>query len=158
MGFIKPVLSCGSQQMNLEIAMAIKLNAREKMQLKKSPKKVLMETDFAGIKAGQMMLVGTPMMVDAYVRKIPHGQTRTVRGMRNELARRNKCDAACPVSSSIFVKMVAQAAIEDLNEGKKPAEVAPFWRIISSEDKITKKLNIDPEWVDQQRALEASVN
>lgn len=136
--------------------MAKKLTACEKLQQKKEPKKVKLEFDFAGIKAGQTMFVGTPQMVDKYIRSIPHGQSRTIRGLRNELARRNKCDAMCPVSTSIFIRMVAEAAIEEMGDGKTVSDVAPFWRVLVSEDKITKKLSIDPHWVDEQRSLESS--
>jgi len=136
--------------------MSAKLSACQKLQRKKEPKKVKLEFDFAGIKSGQMMFVGTPMIVDAYIRSIPHGEIRTIRALRNELARRNKCDASWPVSTSIFIRMVAEASIEELNEGKNVNDVAPFWRLLTSEDKITKKLSIDPDWVDTQRELESS--
>ncbi len=135
--------------------MSGKLSACQKMQRKKAPKKVLLEFDFAGIKSGQMMFVGTPMIVDAYIRSIPSGQTRPIRALRNELARRNKCDAMCPVSTSIFIRMVSEAAIEEMTEGKSVSEVAPFWRVLTSDEKITKKLSIDPYWLDEQRSLES---
>lgn len=135
--------------------MAKKLNAREKLKRKKAPKKVELDYDFAGIKAGQMMFVGTPMIVDEYIRKIPFGSTRTIVALRNELARRNKCDVTCPVSTAIFIRMVGEAALEDLAEGKKPDEVAPFWRVLEGKDKITGKLNVEPDWVDQQRTMES---
>ena len=131
-----------------------KLNAREKLQRKKEPKKVKLDYDFAGIKAGSMMFVGTPLIVDGYIRKIPPGKFKTVNAMRNELARRNRCDASCPVSTAIFVRMVAEAALEDLSEGKQADQVAPFWRLLEGKDKISGKLNIDPDWIDQQRAME----
>lgn len=134
--------------------MSAKLSACQKMHKKKSPKKVLLEYDFGGIKAGQTMFVGTPLIVDGYIKKIPYAETRTIRGLRNEMARNNKCDASCPVSTSIFIRMVAEASIEEMNEGKQTSEVAPFWRLLTSEDKITKKLPIDPQWVDRQRELE----
>jgi len=134
--------------------MSGKLNACQKLHRKKDPKKVRLEYDFGGIKAGQMMFVGMPLIVDAYVRSIPYGQYRTITAVRNELARRNKCDATCPVSTSVFIRMVAEAAIEEMAENKNLSEVAPFWRVLTSKDKITKKLSIDPLWVDQQRALE----
>ena len=134
--------------------MAKNLSACEKLHKKKDPKKVKLEHDFAGIKAGQMMFVGTPMIVDEYIRKIPYGSTRTIPALRNELARRNKCDAACPVSTSIFVRMVGEAALEELGEGKPIDEVAPFWRVLEGKDKIAGKLNVDPDWIDQQRAME----
>lgn len=134
--------------------MANKLSACEKLQKKKAPKKVKLEYDFAGIKAGSMMFVGTPMIVDEYIRKIPAGSSRTVPALRNELARRNKCDAMCPVSTAIFIRMVGEAALEELAEGKPIGEVAPFWRVLTGKDKITGKLNVDPNWVDLQRRAE----
>ena len=138
--------------------MAKKLTACEKLKRKKSPKKVNLEFDFAGIKAGSMMFVGTPMIVDDYVRKIPYGKSKTIPAMRNELARRNKCDATCPVSTAIFVRMVAEAAIEEMEEGVSAQEVAPFWRLIESGDKVAGKLKIDPEWIDHQRSMELAEN
>lgn len=134
--------------------MAKKLSAREKLARKKDPKKVLLEHDFAGIKSGQLMFVGTPQIVDDYIRAIPFGETRTIVAMRNQIARRRKCDAMCPVSTAIFVRMVGEAMLEDIEDGKALTEVAPIWRLISSEDKVAKKLNTDPHWLDEQRALE----
>ena len=103
------------------------------------------------------MFVATPEIVANYIKKIPYGQTRTISRMRNEIARRRGCDAACPVSTAIFIRIAAEAAIEDMNEGKTPADVIPFWRLISSEDKVAKKLAIDPTWIDTRRALEKSI-
>lgn len=136
--------------------MAKKLSACEKLQRKKEPKLVKLEHDFAGIKAGQTMFVATPLMVDAYIRKIPHGTTKSVLELRADLAAANASDGTCPVSTAIFVRMVAEASLEEIEEGKPIDQVAPFWRILAGNDKITSKLDIDPEWVDQQRALEAS--
>jgi len=135
--------------------MTKKLTATEKLARKKDPKKVQLEYDFAGIKAGQMMFVGTPQIVDEYIRKIPYGKTKTISAMRKELAHRRGCDATCPVSTAIFVRMSAEAALEQLVEGQEMAEVTPFWRLIDSKEKVTKKLDIDPEWVDTQRKLES---
>ena len=128
--------------------------ATEKLCRKKTEKKVRLESDFAGIRAGQMMFVATPLIVDAYIRAIPEGEHRTVPGMRNELARRNKCDASCPVSTAIFTRMSADAAIEQMGDGKSANEVAPFWRILRPTDKIAKRLAIDPEWIAARRKME----
>ena len=135
--------------------MSKKLSAREKLQRKKEPKKVRLDYDFDGIKSGQLMFVGTPQIVDAYVQSIPYGETRTILAMRNQLARKRKCDATCPVSTAIFVRMVAEAVIEDIADGKPLSEVSPIWRLISTADKVAGKLPTDPKWLDDQRALEA---
>ncbi|MCR9268369.1 MAG: hypothetical protein NXH72_00130 [Hyphomonadaceae bacterium] len=129
--------------------------AREKLAAKKQIKKVVLEKSWGGIKAGDTMLVATPLMVDAYVRDIPHGETKTIPDMRHDLAAREACSGTCPMSTSIFVRMVAEAALEALEDGKPVSEVSPFWRLVTGDDKITKRLNVDPAWVDEQRALEA---
>ena len=130
------------------------LSATEKLHRKKNEKIARLESDFAGMKAGQLMFVATPLIVDKYIRSIPEGSYRTVPGMRNELARRHKCDVACPVSTAIFVRMSAEAAIEQMEEGRSAEEVSPFWRILRPTDKIAKKLPIDPEWIKTRRLME----
>lgn len=132
-----------------------KATAREKLARDKQIKKVIMDKAWGGIKPGQTMLVATPLMVDAYIRDIPHGETKTIPQLRDDLATREGCAGTCPMSTAIFVRMVAEAALEDIADGKTVSEVSPFWRVITSQDKMTKKLNVDAAWVDQQRQLEA---
>ena len=92
--------------------------------------------------------------IEDYIRAIPEGEHRTVPGMRRELARRNRCDASCPVSTAIFTRMSAEAAIEQPDAGRSADDVAPFWRILRPEDTIAKKLPLDGDWIAQRRALE----
>lgn len=132
-----------------------KMTSKDRLAQKKETKKVVLDHDFAGIKKGQTMFVATPQIVDAYIRKIPYGQTRTILAMRNNLARRYKCDATCPVSTSFFIRMSAEAAIEDLEAGVKSEDVAPFWRLLDSKEKIAKRLPLpDLTWLDDKRAME----
>ncbi len=127
-----------------------------KLNAKKLPKRVMLDKDFAGIKAGSMLFVGTPQIIDAYVRKVPLGQTRTIERMRRELARQNQCDATCPVSTAIFLRISAQAAIEQLNAGQATSDVSPFWRVIEPQSTIAGKLPIDAQWIAHQRELEST--
>lgn len=129
-------------------------SAKEHLNSSKQPKIVVLDKDFAGVKKGQKLFVATPKIVDDYINKIPYGETRTIETMRRELSRRRKCDATCPVSSSIFIRIASQSAIDDLESGKSVSEVTPFWRLLTSKDKIAKKLTIDPEWLDVQRKSE----
>lgn len=134
--------------------MAARKTAREKLNIEKEPKKVRLDHDFSGISAGSLMFVGTPKIIDAYIRDIPYGQTRTVIAMRQDIARRRGCDATCPLSTGMFVRIAAEAAIESMEEGHAVSDVTPFWRLLSGADKIAKRLPIDAEWIDRQRALE----
>lgn len=129
-------------------------SAKQQLAAKKYEKVVILEKDFAGIKAGKTLYVGTPQIVDAFIRKIPFGETCSIIKLRNTLARRKKCDAMCPVSTAIFIRISAQAAIDELEAGAKTVDVAPFWRLLSSADTIAKKLSIDASWLDLQRQSE----
>lgn len=131
-------------------------SAAEHLNADKKSKVVVLDKDFAGIKAGNKMFVATPRIIDDYIRAIPAGETRGIVRMRNELARQWKAHATCPVSTAIFLRVAAQAAIDEMESGVAIGEVSPFWRVLSSEDKIAKKLSIDPAWIDHQRALEAN--
>lgn len=130
--------------------------AREKLAQKKDKKVVLLDHDFAGMTSGQKMFVATPQIVDRYIRRIPYGETRTIVRLRNELARKHRCDSACPMSTSIFIRISAEAALEELADGASIDDVTPFWRVLTSGDKIAKKLDVDLAWLDRQRELEAS--
>ncbi len=128
---------------------------KEKMAIRKSPKRVRLDADFAGVPAGSMLFVGTPQIVDDYVRRIPHGETRTIQRLRRELARRNDCDAMCPVSTAIFLRMVAEAAWEDLSAGAGLEVVTPFWRVVEPGSTLAKKLPMEGAWIQAQRDAES---
>jgi len=130
-----------------------KLTARERLKRKKEIKTVTLDYNYGGMKAGERMFVATPQIVDSYIRTIPYGESRSIPAMRLDLAQQHDCDGSCPMSTSIFVRMSAEAALEDLAENSE-TDTAPFWRIIKSKDKIAKRLNIDPNWIDLRRAAE----
>ncbi len=129
-------------------------SAREKLNAKKEAKKVVLSHSYGGGGEGQLMFVGTPRIIADYIEKIPYGETRTVEKLRGDLARRRKCDITCPMSTAMFVRMAAEAALEDLADGIAPSKTIPFWRVIDGQYKIAGKLNVDPAWIDEQRALE----
>jgi hypothetical protein len=125
-----------------------------KLVVKKDAKRVRLETPFAGVAAGQMLFVATPQIVVRYVRRIPRGQTRTIERLRRELARANKCDATCPVSTAIFLRIGAEAAWEAIQSGAAASEVMPFWRVIAPGSPIAKRLSVDSKWLAAQREAE----
>jgi len=60
---------------------------------------------------------------------------------------------ATPQIVDSYIRTIPYAALEDLAENSE-TDTAPFWRIIKSKDKIAKRLNIDPNWIDLRRAAE----
>ena len=128
--------------------------AAERLKDSKPEKRVVLDKDFAGVKAGQTLYVANPKIVDQYVRAIPAGQTRSIVQMREDLARSRDADATCPVSTAIFLRISAQAAIDEMEGGRSKGDVSPFWRVLRASDRITSKLSIDRQWIDTQRVLE----
>lgn len=127
---------------------------RKRFDAAKPPKTVTLHTDFAGIKAGTVMYIGSPGAIANYIARIPRGEFRAIERMRNELARRNDAQATCPVTTAIYLKVVAEVALADLNAGKPFDSVVPFWRVVEPGGKIAKRLSCDDAMIEHLRALD----
>jgi len=127
---------------------------RQKVAAPREPKRVTLEADFAGLPAGTRMFVATPRIVEEHLRRIPPGESRSIQAFRDGLAHAHGCEAACPVSTAVFVRMVAEAAWEDIVAGRTAAEATPFWRVVAPGSAIGKRLAADPGWIAAQRAAE----
>ena len=128
--------------------------AIERLNKAKSPKVVILEKDFAGIRAGSSMFVATPKIVDEFINKMPYGRFITMPELRADLAIEYDCDATCPVSTAIFLRVVAEAALEHLEQGAKTADITPFWRVVAPGDKVSARLPIDQKWLEARRQRE----
>ena len=131
---------------------------RRRFDASKPPKTVTLHTDFAGIKAGTVMYVASPGTIANYLARIPRGETRAIERMRNELARRNGAQSTCPVSTAIYLRIVAEVSLADLGEGKPFEHVVPFWRVIEPGSKIAKRLSCDDAMIAHLRALEGATS
>jgi hypothetical protein len=120
----------------------------------KTPVVKLLEIDFAGLKSGTTMLVSSPQEVEAYINQLPFGTARTITQMRADLAQQHAANGTCPVSTAIFLRVVAEAALEQLDKGTSVESITPFWRVVDPADKVAKKLTCGPDFVKAQRARE----
>ncbi len=84
------------------------------------------------------MLIPRPLDVEAAIHTIPEGELTTPARLREKLAADAGANSACPFSTGIFVRMVAEAADEDRLAGKEP--IAPYWRIVRDDGKLNDKL------------------
>jgi hypothetical protein len=120
------------------------------------PHAVTLDKDFAGVPAGSRLLISCPMELEAYLRlQVPVGTTKAIQQVRRELAALHGADATCPVSTSIFLRTVAEAAWDEIEAGKPATQVTPFWRVVDPASPLAKKLRAGPQWIQQQRAAEA---
>ena len=83
------------------------------------------------------MLIPKPLDVDALIRKTKKGKLVTVSEIRSRLARDNRVDVACPLTTGIFIRIAAEAAEEDLRNGRK--RITPYWRVIRDDGSLYEK-------------------
>lgn len=120
-----------------------------------APHIAVLPKPYCGAPAGGKMFIASPVLVDAYMRTVPRGETRTVEILRRDLAREHGADISCPTSTSIFARIAAEAALEALAAGALAETVAPFWRVIDPESPLAGRLSCGPEGVRRLRAAEA---
>ncbi len=126
----------------------------DKLSNSKPPEIKRLEKPFAGMPDGGIMLIASPEIIDAYVRAIPRGHTVTVKAMRGELADRHRAQFTCPVTTGIFLRVVAEAAWEKHLSGEPIDSITPFWRVIEPEAPLANKLVCGPNFISEQRQKE----
>lgn len=122
---------------------------QEKFETRKEEVVKRLDSDFADIKAGELMLISTPQKITEYINAIPAKENRDLARMRSDLARSAKADKTCPVTSGIFTRIVAERSLELMAEGKEP--LAPFWKVIDPKSPLAKKLSCGPEFIARMR-------
>ena len=80
------------------------------------------------------MLIPKPLDIDTLIKRIPRGKLATVIQIREKLARDADANCCCPLTTGIFLRIVAEVAEEDLRNGKKG--VTPYWRIVKADGSL----------------------
>jgi alkylated DNA nucleotide flippase Atl1 len=101
---------------------------------------------------GATILIPHPRDVEALMQKVPKGKLVTQTELRSKLARDAKADVACPITTGIFVRIVAEAAEEALRAGK--ARVTPYWRVVRDNGQLIEKLPGGPTGMAERLADE----
>jgi hypothetical protein len=81
-------------------------------------------------------------------------QPRQFEGLLAQLAAQHKADVTCPITVGFHLRTVAEAAFEQVQQGKAWAEVTPFWRVIDAKSPTLKRLSFDPAVVLRMRQAE----
>jgi hypothetical protein len=117
---------------------------REKLEKEQEPKVVKIPPKMSRFGNGTM-LIPTPKLVDALVRKVRKGKLVTVGEMRRRLAADFASDVTCPLTTGIFLRIAAEAAEEDRANGRK--RITPYWRVVKDDGSLNPKF---PGGVDNQ--------
>lgn len=122
----------------------------EKYRGARAPHVTVLQKPFAGVRAGERLFVASPLLLDERIRAVPPGSTLDPVALRADLARENGAAATCPTSTAIFLRIVAERALERLD-----ADPTPFWRVIAPDSPLARKLSCGSDLIRLRRALEA---
>jgi hypothetical protein len=114
----------------------------------------VLDKPFSGLPVGTRLLIATPMIVRDFMKTVPAGKTVSIAEMRRALAERHGAGASCPLTTSIFARIAAEAALDDYNAGLPLSEMTPFWRVIDEKSPIASKLSCGVAFIAEQRARE----
>jgi 6-O-methylguanine DNA methyltransferase, DNA binding domain len=110
---------------------------REKMHNPNLPKLVAIPPRMQKLLGAGTMLVPSPGDVEAFIRAVRKGSVTTIPQIREFLAAKYLADVTCPLTTGIFVRIVAEAAEEDAGAGK--AGIAPYWRVLRDDGSLNPK-------------------
>jgi hypothetical protein len=136
------------------MAASKKKSWQEKLNIDQQPHIEKVLKDFGGVKKGQIMVVPTPKVVDAYIRQIPEGQITDITTIRNDIAREYHAEVTCPLTTGIFLRISAEAAYEEYVNGTPIEKITPFWRAIRRDSTTAKKLSFGTEFLLKQQKKE----
>lgn len=126
----------------------------QKLQSAKKPVVKRLDFPFAGIPAGSNMLISSPKDIENYIKELPFGKAVTIETLRKDLAIAQHADYTCPVTTGIFLRVVAEAAYETYRQTKSPEDVTPFWRVVDPASPLAKKLACGSDFIVRQRKSE----
>lgn len=103
---------------------------------------------------GASMLYPSARMIDEAIRAIPEGQGVSPRELRLQLAGAHGVEYTCPVTTTMMLRVVAEAANEAHQAGTPLRRVTPIWRVLDGQASALRQLTFDPGWVLDERARE----
>ena len=130
----------------------------QRMQPNAVPKVNVMKKPFAGVPIGGTLYISTPNEVKKFVSAIPRGTVLEQAALRKKMiqvrGKADKANDACPVCTGIFLRIVAEAAWEELANGTPLDQITPFWRVIAPDSPIGRKLTCGSAFIEEMRARE----
>lgn len=112
-------------------------SAREKLLSKQQREIVAVPPEAITRLGGATMLIARPLDIENLVFTIPKGRLATMAVLRAKLARDFGAETTCPLTTGIFLRLVAEAAEEDRAAGK--TKIAPYWRVIKNDGALNEK-------------------
>ena len=125
-----------------------KFNAKANFEIK------VLDKAFWGQEVGDKMLIPSPAIIQDYINEHDAGIRLQVNTMRDDLALTYGADFTCPLTTGIFLRIVAEMNYEKYAAGTSLDAICPFWRIIDSNSKLASKLSFGTELIREMRQKE----
>ena len=109
---------------------------------------------YAGHDVGELMYIASPADLDRRIRRLHSGTALTTAEFRSRVAKAVGADFVCPMSTGIFLRIVAEAALEDHAAGTPLHEITPFWRVIEPSSALASKISSGPDFIERERERE----
>ena len=107
--------------------------------------------DIAGMKKGEVMLLPSPRIIDAFIRSIPSGVSMDTPTLRTGLAKKYRAQVTCPITTGFHLRTVAEVAYAAHRAGDH--DVTPVWRVLDDRSPTLKKLSF-AAFIKRQRRAE----
>jgi len=75
-----------------------------------------------------LMYISTPKEIESIIKTVPKGRLITTKYIIDKLNKKYNVDFTCPLTTGIFVSIVANKSEEEKSQGKK--NTTPYWRVV----------------------------
>jgi alkylated DNA nucleotide flippase Atl1 len=110
--------------------MKIKKSWKEKLNKKDLPKIVKLKEKLKTRFKADEMVIPSPREIQEIMNKIPKGKLITVNKIREILSKKHGVRVCCPMTTGIFIWIIANTAEEEKQKGKK--NITPYWRTLKT--------------------------
>lgn len=125
---------------------------KQKLNINRVPEIEIVEKPFGAIAQGTKLLISTPIETQEIVNSIPKGKRMYAAEIRKILAAKHGADTTCPLTTGIFLRIIAEAAWDSHLEGTPIERCTPFWRAIDPNSPLAKKLRCGPAFLKEMQA------
>lgn len=80
------------------------------------------------------MYISSPKEIEKLIKKVPKGKLTSTKEFTDYLTKKYKTEFTCPLTTGIFVSIVANKTEEERIQGKK--DLTPYWRVIKANGDI----------------------
>ncbi|NLX97881.1 MAG: MGMT family protein [Rhodopirellula sp.] len=84
--------------------------------------------------SGKVFVVPSPVRLEQIIRSLPWGELITMQQLAQRLAAEHGADLACPMTTGIFCRLIAEA----VEESSRPGAV-PWWRVLKTGNELNPK-------------------